>query len=160
MTEQQASKKQTSSTEALHTMGLDVSQSIEISGAMGDAYKALMRRLSDESATPDNQPMPLVLEQWPGGRWFRDLGNGQGHLWGFVQVIKPPTLIEIHGPLFMSYPVVGHVQFRITQIPGGVELAMRHRVLGVVEEPHRLGVATGWDAVLQSVKQRVESGLQ
>ena len=132
---------------------LDISQSIEIKAAPGDAYKSLIRRLTSESATPNNQPMPMVLEEWPGGRWFRDLGNGQGHLWGFVQVIKPPTLIEIHGPMFMSYPVVGHVQFRLTQIPGGVELALRHRVLGLVDEQHRQGVTQGWAHILNEVKR-------
>ncbi|HEX3702577.1 MAG TPA: hypothetical protein VHU82_04550 [Vicinamibacterales bacterium] len=35
------------------------------------------------------------LEAWPGGRWFRDLGDNTGHLWGHVQAIKPPTLPEI-----------------------------------------------------------------
>ena len=74
---------------------LDISQSIEIDAAVGDAYKVLIRRLSEDNSTPDNKAMPMVLEEWPGGRWFRDLGAGQGHLWGFVQVIKPPTLIEI-----------------------------------------------------------------
>ena len=59
---------------------LDISQNIEINAAIGDAYKALIRRLTDESSTADNKPMPMVLEEWPGGRWFRELGNGQGHL--------------------------------------------------------------------------------
>ena len=72
-------------------------------------------------------PMPMVLEEWPGGRWFRDLGNGQGHLWGFVQVIKPPTLIEIQGPLFMSYAVAGHVQMRLTQISDRTTLVLSAR---------------------------------
>ena len=135
---------------------LDVSQSIEINAPIGDAYKALIRRLTGENSTPDNRPMPMVLEAWPGGRWFRDLGNGQGHLWGLVQVIKPPTLIEIHGPMFMSYPVAGHIQFRLTQIAGGVELYLRHRVLGQIEDEHRAGVTLGWDHHLQSVKQLAE----
>ena len=100
--------------------------------------------------------MPMVLEEWPGGRWFRDLGNGQGHLWGFVQVIKPPTLIEIHGPMFMSYAVAGHIQFRLIQIPGGVELSLRHRVLGPVEEDHRRGLIPGWDNLLSGTKQLAE----
>ena len=98
----------------------------------------------------------MVLEEWPGGRWFRDLGNGQGHLWGFVQVIKPPTLIEIQGPMFMSYAVAGHLQFRLTQIPGGAELSLRHRVLGMVEDGHREGVTAGWDYFLGGVKQLAE----
>ena len=135
---------------------LDVSQSIDINAAIGDAYKALVLRLTSESTTPDNKPMPMVLEEWPGGRWFRDLGNGQGHLWGFVQVIKPPTLIEIQGPLFMSYPVAGHIQFRLTQVAGGTELYLRHQALGLVEDEHREGVVHGWDHYLQSVKQLAE----
>jgi hypothetical protein len=137
-------------------MTLDVSQRIEINTAIGDAYAALVRRLSDESSTPDNRPMPMVLEQWPGGRWFRDLGNGQGHLWGFLQVIKPPTLIEIQGPMFMSYAVAGHVQFRLTPIAGGVELFLRHRAVGMIEDEHREGVTLGWEHFVGGVKQLAE----
>ena len=137
-------------------MTLDVSQTIEINTAIGDAYAALLRRLGEESSTPDNQPMPMVLEQWPGGRWFRDLGAGQGHLWGFVQVIKPPTLIEIQGPMFMSYPVAGHVQFRLTPVAGGVELYLRHRAVGMIEDQHREGVTPGWRHFVADVKRLAE----
>ena len=137
----------------LQQLTLDVSQQIEIDSAIGDAFHALIRRLTDENSTPDNTAMPMVLEQWPGGRWFRDLGNGQGHLWGLVQVIKPPTLVEIHGPMFMSYAVAGHLQLRLTQISGGTELSLRHRVLGMVEDSHREGITQGWDYFLQGVKQ-------
>jgi hypothetical protein len=141
---------------ATQELTIDISQSIEINAAIGDAYKSLIRRLTSESSTPDNKPMPMVLEEWPGGRWFRDLGNGQGHLWGFVQVIKPPTLIEIQGPLFMSYAVAGHIQFKLTQIAGGTELGLRHRVLGLVEDDHRANVVQGWDHFLKSVKRLSE----
>lgn len=136
---------------------LDLTQYIEIDAAIGDVYKNLVSRLTDQSVTPDNKPMPLVLEEWPGGRWFRDLGNKQGHLWGFVQVIKPPTLIEINGPMFMSYAAAGHIQFRLTQISGGTELSLRHRVIGMIEENHRNGVVIGWDANLQDIKRMSES---
>jgi len=98
----------------------------------------------------------MVLERWPGGRWFRDLGSGMGHLWGLVQVIKPPTLLEVHGPLFMSYPAAGHLQFRLSQVSGGTELTVRHRVLGTIDEQHRQGVTAGWNALLQAVKSRCE----
>ena len=137
----------------LNDLTLDITQSIEMNVALGDAYKALINRLTVESSGADNKPMPMVLEEWPGGRWFRDLGNGQGHLWGFVQVIKPPTLIEIQGPMFMSYAVAGHIQFRLTQISGGTELYLRHRVLGQVQEEHRNGVTLGWEHFLQDVKK-------
>ena len=71
---------------------LDIAQSMDIKAAVGDAWKVLLSRFTCENSTPDNKLMPMVLEEWPGGRWLRDLGNG--HLWGFVQVIKPPSLID------------------------------------------------------------------
>jgi len=48
--------------------------------------------------------MNMKLEPWPGGRWFRDLGNNTGHLWGHVQVIKPPKVLELVGPTMMVLP--------------------------------------------------------
>lgn len=137
----------------MQDLTLDVSQTIEINASIGDAYKAMIRRLTSENSTGDNKPMPMALEEWPGGRWFRDLGNGQGHLWGFVQVIKPPTLLEIHGPMFMSYAAAGHLQLRLTQISGGIELSLRHRVLGMVDDGHREGLTHGWDYFLKGVKE-------
>ena len=142
---------------AIQDLTLDLSQQIEIEAPIGDAYRSLVRRLTVDSSSADNSSMPMVLEEWPGGRWFRDLGNGQGHLWGFVQVIKPPTLIEINGPMFMSYAVAGHIQFRLTQISGGTELSLRHRVLGAVEDAHREGVTHGWSSMLDDVKQLAEA---
>ncbi|MEO2016519.1 MAG: SRPBCC domain-containing protein [Fuerstiella sp.] len=141
----------------IQDLTLDITQSLEIKAAVGDAWSALLGRLTSENSTPDNKPMPMVLEEWPGGCWLRDLGNGHDHLWGFVQVIKPPNLIEIQGPMFMSYAVAGHLQLRLTQIPGGTELSLRHRVLGMIDPNHREGVTHGWDFLLQSVKQRAES---
>ena len=135
---------------------MDISQLIEVKASVGDTYGALLRRLTTESATPDNRAMPMVLEEWPGGRWFRDLGQGQGHLWGFVQVIKPPNLIEIHGPMFMSYAVAGHLQLRLTQVSGGTEVSLRHRILGAVEDEHQEGLQHGWDHFLGDVKRLAE----
>ena len=68
--------------------------------------------------------MALKIEPWPGGRWYRDLGNNTGHLWGHVQVIKPPKLLEITGPMMMSYPVASHVQYRLTEEAGGTKLVL------------------------------------
>ena len=86
----------------LDELTFDVSQEVEIKAAPGTVYKNMITQLS-QIMGGDEKPMNFVLEEWPGGRWFRDLGNGQGHFWGLVQVIKPPTLLEITGPLMMSY---------------------------------------------------------
>ena len=141
----------------IQKLTLEVSQSIDINADIGAAWNALIQRLTTDNSTPDNRPLPMVMEEWPGGRWFRDLGSGEGHLWGHVQVIKPPTLIEMHGPMFMSYAVAGHMQFRLTPLSsGGVELSLRHRVLGLIEEEHRQGVVPGWAYLLEQTKQLAE----
>jgi hypothetical protein len=141
----------------LDELTLDVSQEIEIKAAQGDVYRTMLDRLAENMAPPpDGKALQLVLEAWPGGRWFRDLGNGQGHLWGFIQVIKPPTLLEITGPMMMSYPVAGHLQIRLTQIAGGTLLALRHRALGMIDDNHRQGVTAGWKKIIEHIKVGAE----
>ncbi len=139
--------------DGLQELLLDVSQEMEIEATVEEVYQTLIRRLSTDNATPDNSPMPMVLEEWPGGRWFRDLGEGQGHLWGLVQVIKPPHLLEIHGPLFMSYAATGHVQFRVTESAHGSKLTLRHRALGMIADDHRAGLQSGWSYLLSAVQR-------
>lgn len=141
----------------LDDLTLDISQEVSIKAAPGDVFRSLLKRLAEENDTQDGKAMTMVLEAWPGGRWFRDLGDQQGHLWGFVQVIKPPTLLEISGPMFMSYPATGHLQFRVSQVSGGATLTLRHRVLGFIDPEHRKGVNAGWGHLLQKVKERSES---
>src|SRR5207247_1251066 len=94
-------------------------------------FQSMLDELGPESQMPDGKPFPMKLEAWPGGRWFRDVGNNAGHLWGHVQVIKPPTLLEIYGPMPMSYPAVNHVQYRLTAEGGGTRLKFVHRAMGL-----------------------------
>jgi hypothetical protein len=130
---------------------LEIEQHIEISAPLAQVFEGLLAQLSERNAI-----MPLRLERWPGGRWFRDLGDGAGHLWGFVQVIKPPTLLELQGPLFMSYPVAGHVQVRLAEAVGGTRVTLRHRAFGLIAEEHRKGANQGWQKILSAVKGACE----
>jgi len=132
---------------------LDVVQQIEVKRDIGDAYKAVLHRFGEGSTTPDGQSMQMILEQWPGGRWFRDRGNGIGHLWGHVQVIKPPVLLELSGPMFMSYPALNHVEIKLDQIAGGAKITLRHRAIGLIEEAHRQNVSKGWKHYLDSIEK-------
>ena len=125
---------------------LEVEQRIVVKSSLAAAFEGLIRQLTAVNA------MPLKLERFPGGRWYRDLGDNAGHLWGFVQVIKPPTLLEIHGPMFMSYPVAGHVQFRLAEATGGIEVSVRHRAFGLIEDAHREGVVKGWQQILSGLQ--------
>jgi Activator of Hsp90 ATPase homolog 1-like protein len=102
---------------------------------------------------PDGKPLPMVIEPWPGGRWYRDLGNNAGHLWGHVQVIKPPTLLEIYGPMFMSFPGVNHVQYRFTADGDGTLLKFTHRAIGPIPDEIRTNVSKGWNYKLERIVQ-------
>ena len=91
----------------------DIRNEIEIAASIEVTFEAMLDQLGPGGEMPDGTPFPFKLEAWPGGRWYRDLGNNAGHLWGHVQVIKPPTLLEIVGPMPMSYPAINHLQYRL-----------------------------------------------
>jgi len=138
-------------------MTLSVNEQIEIKASPQQAFEALLARLGPQNVSPGGQSMHMKLEPWPGGRWFRDLGDNHGHLWGHVQVIKPPELLEITGPLFMSYPAVSHVQFRFTESGQGATLSLQHQALGLIDPAHREGVQQGWNHLLEGVKDHAEN---
>ncbi|MDR3633244.1 MAG: SRPBCC domain-containing protein [Isosphaeraceae bacterium] len=141
---------------SLTDLTMEIAQEITIKAPAEDVFRSLLARLGEENGSPDGKAMPMVLEAWPGGRWFRDLGGQAGHLWGFVQVIKPPTLLEFTGPMFMSYAAVNHVQFRLTHADGETKLAFRHRAMGMIEAAHRTGATAGWGYMLTRIKERAE----
>ena len=115
---------------------LNVVKEIDIDAPITVAFAAMLEQLGPENSSPHG-PMPMALEPWPGGRWYRDLGNNAGHLWGHVQVIKPPTLLEITGPLFMSYPAMSHLQYRLVEQGRGTRLTFKHLSLIHISEPTR-----------------------
>jgi uncharacterized protein YndB with AHSA1/START domain len=110
---------------------------------------------------PDGKPFPMKIEPWPGGRWYRDLGEAgghkYGHLWGHVQVIKPPGLLEICGPLPMSYPAVNHLQYRLTTESSRTRLQFTHRGIGLIPAEHRDGMPEGWEYMLKRIREMAES---
>jgi len=130
---------------------LDLTQTIDIAADIGDVYRSVLHRLGEGNTNPQGESLQMILEQWPGGRWFRDRGNGVGHLWGHVQVIKAPVLLELSGPMFMSYPAINHVEVKLEQQPGGTRVALRHRAIGLIDPGHRQGVNTGWNHILNSI---------
>jgi uncharacterized protein YndB with AHSA1/START domain len=99
----------------------------------------------------------MRIEAHPGGRWFRDLGNDNGHLWGHVQAIKRPTLLEITGPLFMSTAAVSNIQYRLKEVDGGTLITFRHIAFGFVPDDYRERIGSGWRSLLDRIRSRAES---
>ncbi len=114
--------------------------------------------MGPRNETPDGTPLPMTLEPWPGGRWFRDFGNNTGHLWGYVQSFKPPTLLEIQGPLFMSSPAISHVQYRLTAEGSGTRLKFSHRAVGQIapELLDGVNVGKGWGNLISRIQAAAE----
>jgi hypothetical protein len=141
----------------IEKMTLSITDEIHVAAPLDVTFATLLEQLGPLSETLEGQSMSMKLEAWPGGRWYRDLGDGNGHFWGNVQAIKRPTLLEITGPLFMSYPVISNVQYRLSQVDGGTLIKFHHAALGLIEDQHREGVGKGWGHIHANVRKRAES---
>ncbi len=135
---------------------LDIEQHIDIKATPEKAFAAVLHRLGKGNTRPDGQTMDLIIEPKAGGRWYRDRGHGVEHLWGFVQAIKAPTLLELSGPMFMSYPAANHLEVKIEPAAGGCRVTLRHRALGMIDPQHRTGVGKGWGHMLGLVQKDCE----
>ncbi|MCI0630815.1 MAG: SRPBCC domain-containing protein [Phycisphaerales bacterium] len=136
--------------------GVHIERTIDIKASPRAVWDALLDEVGPKSTGENGKPMNMKLEAWPGGRLYRDLGNNTGHLWGHVQVIKPPALLEIWGPLFMSFAAVNHVQYRITENGNGARLKLIHRAFGEIPAEYRDGMAEGWSEILENIRKASE----
>ncbi|MDX1394313.1 MAG: SRPBCC domain-containing protein [Gemmatimonadota bacterium] len=117
-------------------------------------FEELLAELGPEGVTPDGRPLALELEPWPGGRWYRDLGDDAGHLWAHVQAIKAPTLIELTGPLMISRAIANNVQYRLEEVDGVTTLRLVHHAFGQLPDDMRDGMPEGWDHMFDRIQTR------
>jgi hypothetical protein len=141
---------------AFENLTLNVTQEIKVRAPLDLTFAALLEQMGPGNETHEG-PMPMKIEPWPGGRWYRDLGDNNGHFWGVVQAIKRPTLLEIYGPLFMSYPVASNLQYRLSEHEGGTLIKFHHLALGLIQEEHRTGVVKGWASIHERVRKAAEA---
>lgn len=137
---------------------LEVLKDEEIAAPIDIVFETILEQIGPYNETPDGTPLPMKIEPWPGGRWFRDLGNNTGHLWGHVQAIKPPTLIEIYGPLFMSTPAISNVQYRLTFENGATRIKFSHRAMGQIPPVllDGVNVGKGWSNIISRIRRVAE----
>ena len=140
----------------IENLSLNVTEEIRVRSSLGATFAALLEEMGPSNVGQNDAPMPMVLEPWPGGRWYRDLGDKNGHLWGHVQAIKQPTLLEIAGPLMMSFAVASNVQYRLKEVDGGTLITFRHTAIGLFPEGYREALSQGWRKILERVQRRVE----
>lgn len=137
---------------ALEDLTLNITEEIRVHASLDDTFAALLEELGPANRGMHDAPMPMVLEPWPGGRWYRDLGENNGHCWGHVQAIRRPTLIEIAGPMMMSFAVASNIQYRLAASGGDTVITLKHNALGLFPDGYRVPLAQGWRAIFARVQ--------
>jgi Activator of Hsp90 ATPase homolog 1-like protein len=144
---------------SIENLTLNITQEVHVRASLEATFAALLDQIGPHNETHDGKPMPMKIEPWPGGRWYRDLGENNGHFWANVQAIKRPTLLEFSGPLFASFPFVSNVQYRLSEKGGGTLITFRHTGFGLLEDHHREGVDKGWASMLERIRKAAEVSL-
>ena len=147
----------TSTVQSIENLTLNIAQEIHVRASLDATFAALLEEMGPRNETPEGKPLPMKIEARPGGRWYRDLGEDNGHFWGVVQAIKRPTLLEICGPLFMSYPVVSNLQYRLSEVDGGTLIAFRHTALGFIPDDYKEGMSAGWTHLIVRIRKQAEA---
>jgi hypothetical protein len=147
----------TTTAQAVDQPTFTITEEIFVRASIDATFDSLITQMGRQNETPDGKPMPMMIEAKPGGRWYRDLGGDNGHLWGFVQSIRRPALLEIWGPLFMSTAAANNLIYRLTEVDGGTMIAFKHTLLGPVPDEFRQHMAPGWSAIHDRVKRQAEA---
>jgi len=142
----------------LEDLTLTINQDIHVKAPLDVTFAALLEQMGPGNETLDGKSLSLKIEPWPGGRWYRDLGEGNGHFWGNVKAIVRPTLLEFVGPLFASFPFVANVQYRLSEVDGGTLITFRHTAIGIVPNEQKANMDKGWTSMHERVRRVAEAG--
>ena len=67
---------------SLEATTIHIAEEIQVRASIEATFAALLDQLGPYNETQVDKLMPMKLEAWPGGRWYRDLGDNNGHYWG------------------------------------------------------------------------------
>ena len=141
---------------SVENLTVSFNEEIRVRASLEATFAAVLEEIGPYNELEPGKPLPMKLEAWPGGRWYRDLGDGNGHCWGHVQAIKRSTLLEISGPLMMSYPTVSNIQYRLSLVEGETLIRFHHIAFGFLTEEHKAGLSLIWKYAHSRLKARVE----
>lgn len=132
-----------------------IEQEVVIDARQERTFRGFMDGIEEWFRPDEGESLHMTIEPRVGGRMYRDLGDGAGHLWGFVQVLKPSSLIEIAGPMWISQAATTHLQVRFIEEGDRTRVRVVHTALGI--DPDEMGGAgEGWKQGLKELKDYVE----
>ena len=133
-------------------MALDFNCQLEVAieAPPAKVQKAVVEGFGEWMVSPqDGKTMSLRIEPFVGGRVFRDLGQGNGHLWAHISVLKP-GLIEMVGPFANTEPCYNLIRFRFADAgEGRTKLTFSHQASGSVTNEMLEGAPLGWQQVIE-----------
>lgn len=134
-----------------------ITETIDVRASIDRTFASLLVQMGRQNQATDGTPLPMLIEPHPGGRWYRTLGGDNGHLWGFVQSIKRPTLLEIWGPLFLSTGASSNLMYRLAETAEGTRISFRHTIFGPLPDDFRQNIGNGWAALHARVRAVAEA---
>ncbi|MBV9733129.1 MAG: SRPBCC domain-containing protein [Verrucomicrobia bacterium] len=133
---------------------LEITREIEIAAPIHIVFESILEQIGPLNEAADGTSMPMKLELWPGGRWFRDCGGDTGHFWGVVQSIRPNDMLEIHGPLFISAATISHVIYRLAEEGPLTRIWFAHRAFGQIPPEYQDGfrITREWEKQFERIR--------
>ncbi len=62
--------------------------------------------------------------------------------------------------MFMSYPAISHVQYRLVEEGSGTRLKLTHQAIGLIPDEHSKGVGAGWQDLIDAIAKAAEEKSQ
>jgi len=93
----------------------------------------------------DGKGPSAVLEQFVGGRFFHDAGDGKGNLYGLVSEFEPPRRIKLTGDFCNCEASFNVVTIRLEpRDDGGTTLRLSHHAAGEGDDAFMASFDEGW----------------
>jgi hypothetical protein len=141
----------------LENLTLNVVQEVYVAAGIQATFSALLAQLGPHNDLPDGNPMPMKLEAWPGGRWYRDLGSENGDVWGNVRAINRPTILEITGQLFMDFSLSSQVTYRLKAVEQQTVVSFRYVRYGLIQNDERAKIEKQWTRLNLNIRMWAET---
>ena len=58
-------------TTKIEDLMLNITEEIHVKAPLDVTFEALLEQIGPSMTQLDNKPMPMKVEAWPGGRWYR-----------------------------------------------------------------------------------------
>ena len=140
---------------------VQIEQEVVIAAEPERVFEAMTDGVNSWWAHGYESPRSTVhLEPQAGGRFYEDFGPGRGSAYfATVTYCDRGKKLRLMGPMGMSGPVVGTMNFDLEPEAGGTRVKLSHQIMGAVDEETRQGYTSGWRELLGvHLRRFVEEG--